>query len=86
MRKYYSMPSSNGWFLRGGNYNNGTNAGAFYFNNNNGNANGNNGARAVLLLLDYNIVPMVTLAYISSRTYIISDNVEVFILAIALKR
>ena len=35
MRKYYSMPSSNGWFLRGGNYNNGTNAGAFYFNNNN---------------------------------------------------
>lgn len=57
MKKYSFLPSSNGWFLRGGNYNNGSNAGIFNFNNNNGNANGNNGARAVLLLSDYNIVP-----------------------------
>lgn len=56
MKKYSFLPSSNGWFLRGGNYNNGSNAGAFNFNNNNGNAGGN-GARAVLLLSDYNIVP-----------------------------
>ena len=33
---------------RGGNYNNGSNAGAFAFNNSNGNANNNNGFRAVL--------------------------------------
>ena len=57
MRKYYSMPSSNGWFLRGGSYNNGTNAGSFYFIDSAGWANTSNGARAVLLLSDYNIVP-----------------------------
>ena len=41
--------SNNPWVMRGGNYNNGANAGAFNFNNNNGNANTNNSARAVLL-------------------------------------
>ena len=45
-----SFPNSdNSWFVRGGNYNNGVNAGLFYFNNNNGNANSNNSARAVVL-------------------------------------
>ena len=47
---------SNPWFIRGGNYGNGANAGAFNFNNNNGNANTNNSARAVFLgALDYTI-------------------------------
>ena len=50
--------SNNPWVMRGVNYNNGANAGAFNFNNNNGNANTNNSARAVLLgfgALDYTI-------------------------------
>ena len=57
MRKYYSMPSSNGWFVRGGNYSDGSTAGSFYFIDYNGDARVFIGARAVLLLLDYNIVP-----------------------------
>ena len=57
MRKYYSMPSSNGWFLRGGRYNLGTGTGAFSFVSYYGTADGLTGARAVLLLSDYNIVP-----------------------------
>ena len=40
--------ADNPWFKRGGNYNNGANAGTFNFNNNNGNANNNNGFRSVL--------------------------------------
>ena len=84
------MPSSSGWFVRGGNYSDGVYTGILYFTGNvpysiSGAASANVGARAVLLLSDYNIVPMVTLAYISLRTYIISDNVEVFILALWLK-
>ena len=41
------------WFNRGGNYNNGVNAGVFNFNNNNGNANSNNAARLVFGRLQY---------------------------------
>ena len=41
--------SSNSWFMRGGNYNNGINAGVFNFNNNNGDRNNNNSARAALV-------------------------------------
>ena len=41
--------SNNPWVMRGGNYNNGANAGAFYFNYNGGYANPGNSARAVLL-------------------------------------
>ena len=50
---YYSnFPySTNQFFIRGGNYNNTSNAGLFYFNNNNGNANSNNGFRPVLVAL-----------------------------------
>ena len=53
---YYSnFPNtSNPFFKRGGNYNNGTNAGVFYFNNNNGNSNSNNSFRPVLVALRYN--------------------------------
>ena len=40
--------SSNPWFQRGGNWNNGTNAGVFNSNNNNGNNNYNNGFRVAL--------------------------------------
>lgn len=40
--------SSNPWFERGGNANNGSNAGLFASNNNNGNANNNIGFRVVL--------------------------------------
>ena len=43
--------SNNPWVMRGGNYNNGANAGAFNFNNN-GNANPNNSARAIILNLN----------------------------------
>ena len=50
MRKYYSMPSSNGWFVRGGNYSDGSHAGSFYFIDYNGAARVFIGARAVLLL------------------------------------
>ena len=53
---YYSnFPNtSNPFFKRGGNYNNGSNAGVFYFNNNNGNSNSNNSFRPVLVALRYN--------------------------------
>ena len=44
----YFPNTSNPFFKRGGNYNNGTNAGVFYFNNNNGNSNSNNSFRVVL--------------------------------------
>ena len=44
------VDDSNPWFLRGGNYNNGFNAGSFNFNNNNGNANNNWAARSVLVV------------------------------------
>lgn len=43
------ISSSNGWFVRGGDYYNGSGAGAFYFSNYAGYASGT-GARAVLLL------------------------------------
>lgn len=54
-RNWYSdtqnfIYSSSGWFLRGGTYYNGSNAGLFTFNYYNGAAYGNSGARAVLLL------------------------------------
>ena len=49
---YSNFPnSSNPFFKRGGNYNNTSNAGLFYFNNNNGNSNSNNGFRPVLVVL-----------------------------------
>ena len=49
---YSSFPySTNPFFIRGGNYNNTSNAGLFYFNNNNGNANSNNGFRPVLVAI-----------------------------------
>ena len=50
----YFPYTSNPFFKRGGNYNNGTNAGVFYFNNNNGNSNSNNSFRPVLVALRYN--------------------------------
>ena len=52
---YYSnFPDSNNpFFERGGNYNNGSDAGLFYFNNNNGNANSNNSFRVVVPVLRY---------------------------------
>ena len=42
--------SNNPFFIRGGNYNNGTNAGVFNFNNNNGNSNSNNSFRMCLAI------------------------------------
>ena len=56
------MPSSSGWFVRGGNYSDGVYTGILYFTGNvpysiSGAASANVGARAVLLLSDYNIVP-----------------------------
>lgn len=57
MSKYYSMIFSSGWFLRGGENNYGNKAGVFQFEYWNGNQYNSCGARAVLLLLDYNIVP-----------------------------
>lgn len=50
IKLYYSnFPyTGNPFFLRGGNYNNGSNAGPFYFNNNNGGGNNNNSFRVVL--------------------------------------
>ena len=52
---YYSnFPNSNNpFFIRGGNYNNGSNAGLFNFNNNNGNAWDNNSFRVVVPVLRY---------------------------------
>ena len=43
------VSSNSPWVLRGGRFNNGAGAGAFYFNNIYGNANTSNSARAVLL-------------------------------------
>ena len=43
-----SICASNPWVNRGGNYNNGSNAGAFNSNNNNGNGNNNNSFRSIL--------------------------------------
>ena len=50
---YYSnFPNtSNPFFNRGGNYNNETNAGVFYFNNDNGNDWNNNTFRVVVPVL-----------------------------------
>ena len=50
IKLYYSnFPyASNPFFIRGGNYNNGSNAGPFYFNNNNGWGNNNYSFRVVL--------------------------------------
>ena len=49
---YSYFPDTSGpFFKRGGYYNNGTNAGVFYFNNNNGNSNSNNSFRPVLVAL-----------------------------------
>ena len=51
---YSNFPnSSNPFFIRGGNYNNTSNAGVFNFNNNNGNNNSNNSFRVVLPVLRY---------------------------------
>ena len=48
---YFNLvDASNPWFLRGGNYNDGSNAGSFNFSNNNGNANNNWSARSVLVV------------------------------------
>ena len=48
--------ATNPWFKRGGNYNNGANAGAWNFNNNNGNVNSNNSFRSVARLQYYKIM------------------------------
>jgi hypothetical protein len=42
------VTSGNPWFIRGGNSNNGANAGVFAFNNANGDTNTNNAWRAVV--------------------------------------
>ena len=44
----YFVSDSNPWFVRGGNYGNGANAGAFGFHNSYGSAYTNSSARAVL--------------------------------------
>ena len=44
--------------MRGGNWNNGTNAGAFNSDNNNGNWNNNNSWRSVLVVGDYNKIKL----------------------------
>ena len=49
---YSNFPrTSNPFFIRGGNYNNETNAGVFYFNNDNGNDWNNNSFRVVVPVL-----------------------------------
>src|SRR5574344_192799 len=50
IKLYYSnfVTAGNPVFKRGGNYNNGDQAGVFTFNNNNGNPNNNNGFRVCL--------------------------------------
>ena len=50
IKLYYSnfVYSTNPFVMRGGNFNNGSNAGLFYFNNNTGGTNANNGFRPVL--------------------------------------
>ena len=51
---YSNFPrTSNPFFIRGGNYNNETNAGVFYFNNNTGNNNSNRSFRVVVPVLRY---------------------------------
>ena len=50
------MPSSSGWFSRGGNYSNGANAGIFNFDVGRAGGSVNDGARAVLLQ-NYNEMP-----------------------------
>ena len=46
---YANVPCSSGsWFIRGGHYNGGANAGVFYFNYGNGNSGSSSSARAVL--------------------------------------
>ena len=52
---YYSnFPcTDNPFFNRGGNYDNTSDAGVFYFNRSNGNANVNNGFRVVVPVLRY---------------------------------
>ena len=42
-----SVDPNNPWVIRGGNANNGSNAGLFYANTNDGSANNNNGFRVV---------------------------------------
>ena len=42
-----SVDPNNPWVIRGGNSNNGSNAGLFYTNTNDGSANNNNGFRVV---------------------------------------
>ena len=49
----YFPNTSNPFFNRGGNYNNETNAGVFYFNNNTGNNNSNRSFRVVVPVLRY---------------------------------
>jgi len=51
--------ATNPWFKRGGNYNNGANAGAWNSNNNNGNANNNNSFRSVARLQYYKIIRII---------------------------
>ena len=48
--------SNNPFFIRGGNYNNGSNTGVFNFNNNNGNSNNNNNSFRMCLAIWYKIV------------------------------
>ena len=61
------MNAENPWFKRGGNYNNGANAGAFNFDNDNGNANNNNGFRSV--------VSFVTTVYERNLQYLIFKDI-----------
>lgn len=53
----------NPWFIRGGNWNNGSDTGVFAFNNNNGHANSNISFRAVLS--DYDMY--LSLSYLCLR-------------------
>ena len=49
------IPSSEPWVIRGGNYNNGTNAGVFNFNRTNAGGWTNNSFRSVLSYLNYGL-------------------------------
>ena len=64
------VESSNPWFNRGGNYNNGSNAGQFNFNRNTGNGNSNNSARLVLLGLNYIRFVFVTIKLVKNILYL----------------
>jgi len=59
-----------------GNYNNGTNAGSFAFNNNNGNSNNNNSFRVVVVPLRYFILDIYLYSLKNLEGYFFKENAE----------